>query len=115
MTSNGSAPTDHFEGGGQRESQGNRPRFDLLVPLAVPFDQQFLTRCAQHYADSLAKYPERNWEEFSDVEALDRCRASAFRHFMQWMNDETGEDHAAAVFFNLMAAEHVRGRIEGKF
>jgi hypothetical protein len=110
--------TEHpqFEGGGMRETQDGKPRFDLLLPLNVPFDDQLLTRWARHMAESLKKYPERNWEEFADVAALDRCRASAFRHFMQWLLDPSPkEDHAAAVLFNIMAAEYVQGRLEGKY
>lgn len=103
-----------FIGGGQREQQEGRPRFDLLLPLAVPFGEQFLTRCAKHLGES--KYPERNWEEFKDQAALNRCKASAARHFVQWMTGaDDGEDHAAAVFFNLMAAEFVSGRMKGHY
>lgn len=111
------APTefDRFGGGGMREAQTGKPRFDLLLPLGVPFEHQFLTRLARHMAGSLAKYPERNWEQFEDLEALDRAKASAFRHFVAWMAGEDDEDHAAAVFFNLMAAEHVHARMEGRY
>ncbi|MFE4332474.1 hypothetical protein ACFRQM_24540 [Streptomyces sp. NPDC056831] len=38
-------------------------------------------------------------------------KAGAFRHFMQWL---TGEEHAAAVVFNLLAAETIGYRIAQK-
>jgi hypothetical protein len=104
-------PASVFDGGGMRESQEGKLRFDLLLPLGIPLAKQFLARCARHMGVSLQKYPERNWEQFADLEALDRAKASAFRHFMAWMVEEDDEDHAAAVFFNLMAAEHIRTKM----
>jgi Domain of unknown function (DUF5664) len=102
-----------FAGGGVREDQTGRPRFELLVPLGVPFEEQLLTRCAVHMAKGASKYADRNWESFSDDAALERAKAAAFRHFMQWMTSaDDGEDHAAAVVFNLMAAEHVRAKMD---
>lgn len=50
----------------------------------------------------------RNWELFNNQEALDRAKSSALRHMIQWINGETDEDHAAAVYFNIMAAEYVK-------
>jgi hypothetical protein len=43
-------------------------------------------------------------------EELERFRASAVRHFVQWLQGATDEDHAAAVIFNLNGYEYVRGR-----
>lgn len=106
--------TNHvpFDGGGMREPVGDRPRFELLWPKGVPFDEQFLTRCAVHMAKGAHKYASRNWEDFSDTEALERCESSAHRHLMQWLTGvDDGEDHAAAIVFNLMAAEHVRAKL----
>lgn len=105
----------HFEGGGMRDSQAGKPRFDLLLPARVPYADQMLTRWAAHMAAGADRYEDRNWEQFGDNEAYERARASAFRHFMQWMAGETDEDHAAAVFFNVMAAEYVKGRLEEKW
>ena len=105
-------PHKPFDGGGVREDQSGRPRFELLVPLDVPFEDQLLTRCAVHMSKGASKYADRNWESFSDEPALERAKAAAFRHFMQWITGtDDGEDHAAAVVFNVMAAEHVRAKI----
>jgi hypothetical protein len=42
---------------------------------------------------------------------MDRFRASAMRHFMQWFHGEMDEDHAAAVFFNLLAYESTKWKM----
>lgn len=105
-------PHEPFPGGGVRESHGDRPRFELLWPLGVPFEAQLLTRCARHMARGAIKYSSRNWESFADEAALERAQASALRHIFQWLSDEDdGDDHAAAVVFNLMAAEHVKAKL----
>ena len=102
-----------FEGGGMRDSQNGKPRFDLLLPERVPYEHQYLTRIARLMAKGAAHYEARNWEKFDDQEALDRAKSSAFRHFMQWFNGETDEDHAAAIFFNVQAVEYIKGRMNG--
>lgn len=104
-----------FEGGGMRDAQNGKPRFDLLCPERVPYESQYLTRVAKLMGRGAEHYEDRNWEKFADQNALDRARASAFRHFMQWFNGETDEDHAAAVFFNIQATEYVRGRLDGEW
>lgn len=101
-----------FEGGGMRDSQTGKPRFDLLIPEGMPFDRQYLTRCARLLAKGADHYEDRNWEKFGDQEALDRARSSAFRHFMQWFMGEQDEDHAASVFFNIQAAEYIAWKLE---
>lgn len=45
-------------------------------------------------------------------EELERFKASAFRHFMQWINGQDDEDHAVAVFFNIQAYEYTKQKIE---
>lgn len=110
MTIDQQHPT--YAGGGMREDAAGKPRFELLVPEGVPFEAQFLTRLAAHMTQGAEKYAARNWESFSDEPAFERCKSSAFRHLMQWLAGKTDEDHAAAVVFNLMAAEHVRAKLE---
>jgi hypothetical protein len=104
-----------FSGGGMRDSQVDKPRFDLICPERVPYEHQMLTRLARLLAKGASHYEDRNWEKFDDEDALNRAKSSAFRHFMQWFNSETDEDHAASIFFNVMAAEYVKGRLEGKW
>lgn len=94
-----------FDSGMVRDTQEGKPRFDLLIPAGVPFEAQFLTRCADLMARGAVKYEDRNWEQADSAKELARFKSSAFRHLMQWMCGNTDEDHAAAVMFNLMAYE----------
>lgn len=106
-------PRQNFAGGGMRDVETGKPRFDLLCPQRVPYEHQYLTRCAELMGRGAEHYEDRNWEQFADEAAYDRARSSAFRHFMQWFNGATDEDHAASIFFNVQAAEYVAGRIRG--
>ena len=71
---------------------------------------ELLTRGAEKYPDEEAGKP--NWMLAEGQVELHRFRQSAFRHFMQWFNGDTDEDHAAAVFFNLNGAEFVKGKLD---
>lgn len=103
-----------FDSGMVRDTEEGKPRFDLLLPLDVPFKEQMLTRFADLMARGAEKYTERNWEQANSQSELDRYYSSAFRHFMQWVMGETDEDHAAAVFFNINAAETVKYKMKTK-
>jgi hypothetical protein len=70
-----------------------------------------LARWAEHLTKGAIKYDDRNWMQAASVAELERFRTSAARHFVQWMNGEVDEDHAAAVFFNINGAEYVLRRI----
>jgi len=94
-----------FESGMQRDTETGKPRFDLLRPLDVPYEDQFLTRVAALLGRGAEKYDERNWEKADSEAELARMKSSAARHFEQWLNGEADEDHAAAVVFNLLAHE----------
>lgn len=96
-----------FESGMLREPSTGSPRFDLLIPAGVPYSDQLLTRCAALMERGVTKYAARNWEKARSLEEIERMKESAFRHFMQWLTGETDEDHAAAVVFNLLAAETI--------
>lgn len=102
---------EEFQGGGHRDSEAGKPRFDLLLPKGMPYDKQPLTRFARHMEMGSKRYGDRNWESFSDERALERAKSSAFRHFMQWFNGEDDEDHMSACYFNLMAVEYIKWRI----
>lgn len=102
--------TQEFSGGMRRDSQASKPRFDLIVPADQPYGETLLHRWASLLARGAEHYGERNWEKAAGDEELQRFRASAFRHFMQWYTGQTDEDHAAAVLFNINGAEYVKGR-----
>ena len=101
----------HFPTGMMRDVQTGKPRFDLLWPEQMPYEEQMLTRWAMHMAAGAEKYEARNWEQAATREELERYRASALRHMYQWLAGEDEEDHASAIYFNIMGAEYVRWRM----
>jgi hypothetical protein len=109
-----SGSREEFSTGMKRDTQDGKPRFDLLLPLDIPYEDQMLTRWAQLMSRGAAKYDARNWEKAETPEELSRFKSSAFRHFMQWMADETDEDHAAAVLYNITGTETVKAKIKSR-
>lgn len=107
-----SGKREEYASGMRRDTQEGKPRFDLVIPLDLPFDQQMLTRWAMHMTLGAKKYGDRNWELATGAEEYERFRGSALRHLLQWFSGMRDEDHAAAVFFNITAAEYVRARME---
>lgn len=103
-----SGDREEFDSGMVRDTNGGKPRFDLMIPKGIPFEELYLTRVARLYERGAQKYTPRNWEKANSQEELDRALESAFRHFMQWYAGETDEDHAAAVFFNVNEVETIR-------
>lgn len=112
-----SGARQEYSTGMHRDLQDGKPRYDLVVPI-VPGgctpDIVILKRWADLMARGAEKYGERNWELASTIEEYNRFKSSAFRHFMQWIYGEKDEDHAAAVLFNIQAAEFVDGKSGGK-
>lgn len=94
-----------FDSGMRRDTDEGKPRYDLIEPVMLKRQAMLLARGAK-------KYGENNWKRANSIEELDRFKASAFRHFMQWLEGETDEDHAAAAQFNISAAEYVKRKIE---
>jgi len=97
-----------FASGMVRDVDNSKPAFDLLIPEGIPYDELMLTRWAELLRKGSIKYSRRNWEKANSNDELDRAKASAFRHFMQWFTGETDEDHAAAVFFNINEVEYIK-------
>lgn len=108
-----SGQRQEYPSGMRRDVQTGKADFALLLQEGVPYADQMLTRYAELMARGAEKYGRRNWQLASSEEELDRFKASAFRHFVQWITGETDEDHAAAVFFNITAAEYVRRNAPG--
>lgn len=102
-----SGDREEFDSGMVRDTNGGKPRFDLLIPKGIPYEDLYLTRIARLYERGAVKYAPRNWEKADSQEELDRAKESAFRHFMQWYAGEADEDHAAAVFFNVNEVETI--------
>ena len=96
-----------FKSGMKRDVEEGKPRFDLIyMPM--------LKRWAELMARGAEKYGEGNWQKAEGEEELKRFKASAFRHFIQWINDEIDEDHASACFFNVSGAEYVKDKMKNK-
>jgi hypothetical protein len=101
-----------FDSGMVRDTEAGKARFDLIKPKGVPYKFQMLTRLAELMARGAEKYAARNWEKANSQSELDRYYSSADRHFQQWITGETDEDHAAAVMFNIIAAETVKYKMK---
>lgn len=93
-----------FAGGMVRDTQAGKPRFDLI-------EQDMLWRWAALMARGAEKYGDDNWRKAIGEPELKRFKASAFRHFMQWLRGDADEDHAAAVFFNVAGYEWLGGKL----
>ena len=91
-----------FAGGMQRDTEHGKVLWALVA------DGPMLERYAEHLTKGAEKYDARNWMKAEGDKELDRARSSAFRHFMQWFNGETDEDHAAAVWFNINQVEYIK-------
>jgi hypothetical protein len=100
-----------FSTGMLRDTNENKPRFDLLHPLWIPYQEQMLTRFAELLGRWAIKYAERNREKAETIEELNRFKESASRHFEQRLTWEQDEDHASAVWFNIMGAEMVKYKL----
>jgi hypothetical protein len=60
------------------------------------------------------KYSARNWMKAAGQAELERFKASAARHFMQYLRGDRDEDHAAAVYFNINGAHYVLSKLEAQ-
>lgn len=107
-----SGERQEFDSGMRRDVETGKPRFDLIFPEGVPYADQFLTRFAELLTRGAEKYGTNNWQKANSQEELDRMRRSGLRHMIQWWCGEIDEDHAAAVVFNLMAAEEIKRKIQ---
>jgi hypothetical protein len=104
----------NYNSGMVRDIQEGKPRFDLIMPEYVPYNEQLLYRWAMLMERGMTKYGYRNWEKADSKEELDRFRQSAFRHFIQWFCGLEDEDHAAAIMFNINAYESLKWKLEQK-
>jgi hypothetical protein len=102
-----------FNSGMQRDIQTGKPRFDLILPKDLKYNETLLYRWAMLMTRGAEKYDERNWEKAEGEEELNRFKASAFRHFMQWYAGEDDEDHCSAIMFNLQGAEYCKTKLKG--
>jgi len=100
-----SGERQQFASGMVRDSKRSKVRYDLVyMPM--------LKRWAELMGRGAEKYGDNNWLKANSEEELNRFKESAFRHFMQLLNNENPEeDHAAAVFFNISGMEYVKEKL----
>lgn len=106
-----SGKREEYESGMVRDTQEGKPGFHYLFVDGIPYDEQFLTRWSALMSRGAEKYGAKNYQKADSEEELERFKASAARHFAQWMCGEVDEDHSVAVAFNLMAAEMVKWKL----
>jgi hypothetical protein len=70
-----------------------------------------LKRWAKHLGAGAKIHGKDNWTLANSHEELEDYKESALRHCIQWVNGETDEDHAAAIYFNINAAESVKEKL----
>ena len=93
----------------QRDTQKGKRLFTLMFPKGVPFAQQLIVRVADLYTRGAEKYGGRNWENSKSPDSLAHHEDSLWRHFMAfYFEEDTEEDHAAAIVWNINAVELTR-------
>jgi hypothetical protein len=102
-----SGKREEFSTGMRRDTQDDKPRYDLI-------DRPFLKRWAELMARGAKKYGEENWRKAATEEELTRFRASAIRHLFQYLEGDKSEDHCVAVAFNLAGAEMVAEKLKAQ-
>lgn len=108
-----SGKRQHFEGGMQRDTQEGKP--DIWRVYVGPL----IERLAVHVTKGAAKYPDikpgiPNWTLAAGEEEMQRFKASAARHFWQWMRGDQDEDHYSACVFNLTGYEYLKEKLENE-
>jgi hypothetical protein len=104
-----SGKREEYASGMKRDVQDDKVDFDRV------FDGPMLERWAGLLTRGAKKYNDEegqpNWMKANGYPEMERARKSAARHFTQWRNGDTDEDHAAAVIFNLNLYEYIKGRL----
>ncbi len=85
-----------FSTGAKRDNQDDKPRYDLIPPLA-------LKRVADLYSRGAKVYGDWNW---SKKMPYSRFYASILRHLFQFATGEKSEDHLAAAVFGCLSIMH---------
>lgn len=102
-----SGKREEYASGMLRDTTEGKPRYDL-----IPHEP--LKRLAELYARGAIKYGDNNWQLANSEEELARFKASAARHFHQWMNDEQDEDHGIGATWNIFAHETIKEKLQEK-
>lgn len=103
-----SGKREQYDSGMQRDTNDGKIRYDLV------WDGPLIARLAKHLTLGAVKYQPRNWMKARGDAELNRFRESAVRHFTQWLNGDTDEDHFAATVFNMNGHEYVLERMKNE-
>lgn len=99
--------------GVQRDAQQGKTLYPLMFPRDVPMKEQLIVRVAELYTRGAEKYGDRNWEKSSASDTLGHHLEALWRHFMNFVFDvQDGEDHAAAIVWNINAVELTRRNLK---
>lgn len=90
---------EEFGSGAVRDTQNDKPRYDLIPPKG-------LKRVAELYARGAAKYDDHNWRKGMPSS---RFMASLLRHVEQYRAGDRDEDHLAGAIFNALALIEFEG------
>jgi hypothetical protein len=77
-----------------REDKSNKPDFTYFAEL-----YKVSERLVKRFKEGEKKYARLNWRNCKDPQTY---KESAIRHFMQYLDNQTDEDHIAAATVNLM-------------
>lgn len=103
VTTDSGAMSEHADGVVRDATEG-KPAFGLMYPKGVPYAEQLITRVAALYERGGRKYGARNWERSCTEDSLAHHEESFLRHVHEFYCDvQDGEDHAAAVVWNVNA------------
>lgn len=95
--------------GVRRDTQDNKTLYTLMFPKGVPMSEQLIVRVAELYTRGGAKHGKRNWENSRAEDTLEHHTEALWRHFMKFFFDvQDGEDHAAAIVWNVNAVDLTR-------
>jgi hypothetical protein len=96
-----------YPSGMNRGDKKGKPNYRLI-------DLDFLKRLAEHLTKGAEIHGRDNWRKANSEEELRDCLDASMRHLVQYLNNETDEDHAMAVVFNLMVAEYIKDKLQKK-
>ena len=105
-----SGKRQEFAGGMKRDTQEGK--LDIWRVFVGPL----VERLAAHVTKGAVKYPDvtpgvPNWTLAAGTEEMQRFKASAARHFWQWYNNVSDEDHFAATVFNMNGYEATKEKL----
>lgn len=99
-----SGKREEFTSGAVRDTQENKPRYELIPPGP-------LKRVAELYARGALKYGDNNWRK--GIPYM-RIMGSLLRHAYAWILGDRIEDHLAAVVFNAFTLMHYEDTTDGR-